>query len=203
MVTGHLTILVGKAIKCTVTVMQVHRVNRAVRTEVNSKGERVVVSASYEDPSQPDIILNRVIRADDYLAANARGGANERQQCQSTIVFLFSYWEHSIRPRLGAASGNPERKVDSDIMGDLNQVRHAILHDKGIMPPTKHAKLKLIGHIFPANEPVFASYDHVHEIFSLIKKDMARLFFDWIGRDKIPFDTSDIVSIAIQRGGNN
>jgi hypothetical protein len=50
---------------------QVHRVNRAVSSHIDNAGQLVVVGASYEDPSQPDVIHNRIIRATDYIAANS------------------------------------------------------------------------------------------------------------------------------------
>jgi hypothetical protein len=178
---------------------QVHRENRPVGVKLNERGEHITVYASYEDPSKPDIILSRIIRANDYVARNAKGGSNESQQSQSAIVFLFTVWEHEIRPRLKAASKSPHEKIVSDIMGDLNQVRHAILHDKGIMLTNKHSKLKLTAHIFKPNEFVSPSYDQMHEIFVLVKNDMARLMFDCIGRDKIPFDVKNVQSIAIHK----
>ena len=54
---------------------QVHRINRPVNSHVDSKGQRVVVYASYEDPTRPDVIHNRIIRATDYIAANSKGGS--------------------------------------------------------------------------------------------------------------------------------
>ena len=79
---------------------QLHRVNRPVRSQIDSAGQQVVVWASYEDPTKPDIIHNRIIRAQDYLAVNAKGGSNEQQHAKAIVVFLFTYWEDEIRPRL-------------------------------------------------------------------------------------------------------
>ena len=80
---------------------QVHRINRAVNSHIDNTGQRVVVYASYEDPSQPDVIHNRIIRrASDYITANSEGGSNAQQLSQAVLVFLFTYWEDEIRPRL-------------------------------------------------------------------------------------------------------
>jgi len=49
---------------------QVHRVSRPKSSSIDEKGQQVVVWASYEDPTQPDIIHNRIIKATDYIEAN-------------------------------------------------------------------------------------------------------------------------------------
>jgi hypothetical protein len=69
---------------------QVHRVSRAVSSHMDNTGQLVVVRASYEDPTQPDVIHNRIIRASDYIAANSEGGSNEQQHSQAVLVFLFT-----------------------------------------------------------------------------------------------------------------
>lgn len=89
---------------------QVHRINRPVDSHVDNKGQRVVVYASYEDPTQPDVIHHRTIQATDYIAANSKGGSNEQQLSQAVLVFLFTYWEEEIRPQLAASKGVDYRK---------------------------------------------------------------------------------------------
>jgi hypothetical protein len=44
---------------------QIHRISRPSKAGKNEKGESVVVWASYEDSTKPDIIHNRIIRAVD------------------------------------------------------------------------------------------------------------------------------------------
>lgn len=118
---------------------QVHRVNRPVRSGLDDAGRQVVVWASYEDPTKPDVIHNRLIRAEDYLAVNAPAGSNEQQHARAIVVFLFTYWEDEIRPRLAKAKGVPVNEVRRcDAMGDLRVLRNIILHAKGIMRPDKH-----------------------------------------------------------------
>jgi len=89
---------------------QVHRVNRPVRAEIDDAGRQVVVWASYEDPTKPNVIHNRIIRVEDYLAVNAPGGSNEQQHARAIVVFLFTYWEAEIRPRLAKARAFPSTK---------------------------------------------------------------------------------------------
>jgi hypothetical protein len=134
---------------------QVHRVMRPQKHFDSKDRKHVVVCTSYEDPTRPDVVLNRIIRADDYITINAHNGSNEEQQAKSTLIFLFTFWELEIRPRLAIAKGVPENDIISNIMGDLREVRHAILHARGKLALEKYRKLKVLDKIFssqPTNQ---------------------------------------------------
>jgi hypothetical protein len=178
---------------------QVHRVSRAIGARLNEWGQPVVVWSSYEDPSQPDIIHNRIVRADEYLAANSPGGSNEQQHVRAVLIFLVTYWECSIRPRLANAKGVARNDIKSGAMGDLTIVRNAILHANGVIRISEHKRINLLSRIFPPEKVVFVSYDDMHRVFYTIKQDVARLMFDWLGIQDAPFDPSELRGIAIQR----
>ena len=179
---------------------QVHRISRITSSKIDENGKRIVMRTSYEDPSQPDIIHNRIIRASDYIAANSRGGANERQHAQATIVFIFTYWEEEIRPRLARSRGIELSKVNSDIMGDLRILRNVILHSKAIINPDKYKSLKLVQNLFKSNHKIHLSYDDMHKIFVLIKQDCARKLFEWLGVSNNDYvKPEELTDIAIQR----
>lgn len=178
---------------------QVHRINRPVKSRIDNTGQRVFVCASYEDPTKPDIILNRIIRASDYIAANSEGGSNAQQHSQAVLVFLFTYWEDEIRPRLAALKCVELQEIRSDIMGDLRILRNVILHAKGIMRPDKHKDLKKLSDMFVVDQPVHITYENMHQIFVLIKQDCARMLFEWLGVKDAPTQPEDIVDIAIQK----
>ena len=179
--------------------LQVHRANRPTASRVDSTGTPVIVWASYEDPSKPDIVHNRIIRASDYLAANTPGGANEQQHARAIIVFLFTYWEDEIRPRLAAATGVTPNDIRAEVMGDLRILRNVILHSKGIMRSDKHASLKTMSALFAVDEPLLLSYETMHRIFVLIKQDCARLLFGWLGITDSPIQPEEMLDIAIQK----
>ena len=177
---------------------QVHRVNKPVSSHIDNTGQRVVVWASYEDPTQPDIIHNRIIRAIDYIAANSDGGSNEQQHSQAVIVFLFTYWEEEIRPRLAVLRKVKPEEIRSDIMGDLRILRNLILHDKGIMRYEKHEKLKKLIDMFTVNQSMHISYENMHKIFVLIKQDCAKMLYELWGIKDVPIQPSEIKDMAIQ-----
>ena len=178
---------------------QVHRVNRPVKSEIDSAGQQVVVWASYEDPTKPDIIHNRILRAQDYLAANAEGGSNEQQHAKAIVVFLFTYWEDEIRPRLANAQGVAEHEIRCDAMGDLRILRNVILHAKSILRSDKHAELKTLGELFLVDQPIRLSYESMQKIFVVVKQDCGKLLFEWLGVQDALIQTGDIIDIAIQK----
>ncbi len=138
----YMDALAGFAGHCMRVQRQVHRISRPVGNR-KKNGENIVVYARYEDPSKPDIIHNRIVRADTYIEANSPGGSNEQRNARAILVFLFSYWEDEIRPRLSAAKGTPVNEIKSDIMGDMRILRHAILHAKSCIRSEEHRRLKV------------------------------------------------------------
>ncbi|MCZ6624519.1 MAG: hypothetical protein O7B35_09875 [Deltaproteobacteria bacterium] len=179
---------------------QIHRVSRPSKAGNNEKNESVVVWASYEDPTKPDIIHNRIIRAVDYVEANSPGGSNEQKHARAIVVFLFTYWEDEIRPRLARAKGIELKEIRSDIMGDMRVLRNVILHSKSILGPERHKELKKLGGMFAIDQPLRLSYEDMHQIFVLIKQDCGRLMFEWLGVQDSPIAPDEIRDISIQRG---
>lgn len=195
----YMDALAGFAGHYTRVLRQVHRISRPVGRH-HENGEPVVAYASYEDPSKPDIIHNRIVRADTYLEANSPGGSNEQRHARAIVIFLFTYWEDEIRPRLATAKSVPANEIKSDIMGDLRILRHAILHAKSSIRPDEHKRLKIVGSMFPPSTPIHISYDDMHQLFVLIKQDCARLMFSWLGVKDGLVSPEHLVDFAIQRG---
>jgi hypothetical protein len=180
---------------------QIHRSNRPVSTRPpDETGMPTVVWASYEDPSKPDIIHNQIIRSNEYLEANRPGGKNEQQHSRLILIFLFTYWEDEIRPRLARAKGVELNEVQSDIMGDLRTLRNVILHSKSVLRPDKHASLRLLRDMFEADMEINFSYEGMHRIFVLIKQECARLLIGWLGVEDGPVKPEELKDVAIQFG---
>jgi hypothetical protein len=178
---------------------QVFRGNRPGSTRVGKDGIPEVTWVTYEDPTKPDIIHNRIIRTEEYLRANAKGGSNEQQHSRAVLVFLFTYWEDEIRPRLASAMNLSVNDIKSDMMGDLRILRNAILHSKGILAKDKWKDLKRLNEMFIESEPVSLTYEGMHKIFSLIKQDCAKMFFQLKGIAVPDFlKTEEIADFAIQ-----
>jgi hypothetical protein len=76
--------------------------------------------------------------------ANTDAGSNEQWICRAIIVFLFAYWDEQIRPQIAAIRGVKSTDVKLDELGDLRILRHNILHNKGLLPTSEFAKLKVM-----------------------------------------------------------
>ncbi len=177
------------------TERQVHRTGY----RVYDPSQQVFVWTSYEDPTKPDVIHNRIIRANDYVAANSEGGFNEQQHARAVLVFLFTYWEDEIRPRLARSKRVELDAISSDIMGDLRVLRHAILHAKSILRADEHKRLKKLKDRFIVDQPIHISYENMHHIFVLIKQGLAEMLIEWLGVQDAPFEVEEIVDCAIQK----
>jgi len=180
---------------------QVARVVRPTSMRMGNDGLPVVMMASYEDPSKPNVIHSRIVRTSDYISDNSELGFNAQQQAYSLIVFILAYWEHETRVRLAAAQGVNQNEIASDIFGDLREVRHTILHNKAIFQAEKHRKLKLLQGMFAADEPVSITFEKMHGIFVHINQGCAKLLLDLMGITDRPadMDLSRLTGIAIHK----
>lgn len=197
---AYMDALAGYAGHCTRVERQVHRVMRPSKVTTDEAGNKVVVCASYEDPTKPEIVLNRIVRAGDYLAANAKGGTNEQQHARAILIFIFTYWELEIRPRLAACIGAKPEEIRSDIMGDLRILRNVVLHSKGVFRADRHKELKRLGGLFAVDKPLHIGYEDLHQILVLVKQDCARMLLEWTGAAATaPFSVNEVRDVAIQR----
>ncbi len=177
---------------------QVCRISKATKSRIDKNGNPIITHISYEDPTKPDVIHNRIIRASDYIKTNAEDGSNAQQHSQAILIFLFTYWEDEIRPRLAMSRNVDLSAIQSDIMGDLRILRNVILHSKGIIRIDKYNSLKILKDMFTVDQPVQVSYDNMHKIFVFIKQDCASMMFEWLGIKDAPVNPKEIVDIAIQ-----
>ena len=176
---------------------QIHRDVRPDGTKRGPKDAPRVMMTAVEDPTQPDVLMHRILLVSEYIAANSVGGSNEQQHARAAITFLYAYWDEEVRPELARTLGVDTKEIVSDIFGDLRLIRHAVLHNKGIIAFTAHQKLKLLREHFTSNSVVSIENFTMHRIFYLIKQDMAQRVINDSGlRGE---DTHDVIDIAIQR----
>jgi hypothetical protein len=179
---------------------QVARVQRAIGRRIED-GRPVIVAASIEDPTSPDVIHHRIIRSDDFLAANAEIGFNERQVCWSIIVFLFAYWDEEVRPKIAAVRGVEPNEVKVDALGDLRLIRNAIVHSKGVLSAGDHAKLRKLAGLVQPDATIALSHDQMHKLFIAIKQAIAEIILTYTGHLPGAPEASQIVGVAIQNAG--
>jgi hypothetical protein len=176
---------------------QVARVTYPTRKIIKG-GQTTIVLASVENPSSPDAIHHRIIRSEDFVAANSESGFNERQVCWSIIVFMFAYWNDEVRPKIANIRNIKPDEVMIDELGDLRIVRNCVVHDGGVMPPNDFAKLRKMQRLFQPNEKISLSHDQMHQLFISIKQAIGKIILTYTGDLPGAPDPSDIVGIAIQ-----
>jgi hypothetical protein len=177
---------------------QVAIISKPIGWRLDDVGRPVMMRASVEDPTRPDVIHQRIIRAADYLAANATGGSNEQQHAQAVLVFLYTYWELETRPRLAAAKGCEVSEIKANIMGELRILRNVVLHSKGIVRADTLKGMKKLGAWFTVDQPIHISFENMKQIFIWINQGCALLLFEWLGVKDAQTQAEQIVSLAIQ-----
>jgi len=183
---------------------QVARIQREQSRKKDSKGDQVISYQSFEDPNSPDVVHSRIVTANQFMQENSQNGINQRQLSYSVIVFIYTYWEDEIRPRLAKTAGIETKNITSEIMGDLRCMRNSILHSKGIFTPEWHRKLVVLKDCFALNEKIDISYELMHQIFVKVKQGCAKLIFEWLGVDpKDRFDIDQLKDLAIQKVNKN
>lgn len=176
---------------------QIPRVQRPAGRRIE-QGRQVIVWASVEDPSSPDVIHHRTIRADEFVAANSEAGFNEQQVCWSIIVFTFAYWDEEIRPKIAAIRGVKPNDVMIDELGDLRMLRKSIVHDGGHLSVACHTKLKVMASLCKPDASITFTHDQMHKLFVHIKQGIGRLILEYTGNLPGAPQASEIVGIAIQ-----
>jgi hypothetical protein len=182
---------------------QVARVTRPSHQKSDEKGNSIVMMASYEDPSKPDVIHSRIVRTSDYVSDNSEIGFNAQHQAYAVIVFVLAYWEHETRVRLAAARNVPLNDIKSDVFGDLMQIRHSILHTKAILRSDKYRRLKVLQNMFGEDAPILITFEKMHQIFQHIHQGCARLLIDLMGLPEPPGGLEGLRSIAIMKPAKN
>jgi len=176
---------------------QVARVQRTVSQRIEN-GHPVIVYASLEDPSRPDVIHHRIIRADEFMARNSEAEFNEQQVCWSIIVLVFAYWDEEIRPQIAKIRGVQADDVQLSIFGDLRILRRSIVHNGGVVTIVNHAKLEMLNDICRAGAKISLTHDQMHKIFVRIKSAIGDLILEYTRHLPGAPKHEDIVDIAVQ-----
>ncbi|WP_353217683.1 hypothetical protein [Sandarakinorhabdus sp.] len=176
---------------------QVARVTFPTRKEMRD-GQEIIVWDTMEDPSQPEIIHSSIRKSSTFLADNAEAGFNEQQICWAIIVFIFAYWDEEVRPAIARVRGVEPNDIRIDALGDLRILRKAIVHAKGVVTATEHAKLKGLADLARPGEKLVLSHDQMHKVFVSVKNAIAQVLLHYNGGLPGAPSPNDIVDVAIQ-----
>jgi len=175
---------------------QMPRLQRPISRRIVD-GQPVITWASVEDPSRPDVLHHRIIRADEFIAVNSETGFNGQQICWAIVVFIFATWDEEVRPRIARIRGVEPNEVKIDEMGDLRILRKAIIHNGGTLTAGEYNKLKIMTDLCQANTKLTFDHDQMHKLFVHVKRSIARLINENFGHLPGAPDPGDIVGVAI------
>jgi len=176
---------------------QVARVTRPASCHIEN-GQPVITWASVEDPTHPDVIHHRIVRADEFIAINSEAGFNEQQVCWSIIVFVFAYWDEEIRPAIAKIRGVKTDEVQVDALGDLRILRKSIIHNGGVLKFADHAKLKVLSGVCKPEAKIVLTHDAMHKIFIAIKSAIAEIILEYTSHLPGAPRADEIIDIAVQ-----
>jgi hypothetical protein len=179
---------------------QVARVNRPVSRRFEN-GQPVIVWASLEDPSRPDVIHHRIIRADEFIETNSEAKFNEQQVCWAIIVFLFAYWDEKIRPHIAQIRGVRPNDIQVNALGELRVLRNSIVHNGGIISAIDHARLTILSSVCEPDKRISLTHNQMHKIFVEIKKAIGDIVLYYTGHLPGAPKPGEIVDVAIQNAG--
>jgi hypothetical protein len=160
-------------------------------------GQPVITWASVEDPSRPDVLHHRIIRADEFVNVNSEAGYNEQQVCWAIVVFIFATWDEETRPRIARIRGVEPNAIKIDEMGDLRTLRRAIIHNGGVVTASEHAKLKVMTGLSQPEKTLTFNHDQMHSLFVHVKRSIGRLILEHTGHLPGAPDADSIVGVAI------
>jgi hypothetical protein len=181
---------------------QVARVSRRVSRRIES-GQAIIMRASLDDPTRPDVIHQRIIRADEFITANSEGGFNEQQVCWSIIVFVFAYWDEEIRPQIAKIRGVEKDEVKINVFGDLRVLRRMIVHNGGVLGASDYAKLKVLNCVCQADAKISPTHHQMNTIFVAIKSAVGSVIVEYTAHLPGAPRPEDIVDIAVQNTGRS
>ncbi|MGL3104917.1 hypothetical protein [Bradyrhizobium sp. BR 1432] len=175
---------------------QMPRVQRPISRRIVD-GQPVVTWASVEDPSSPDVLHHRIIRADEFINVNSEAGFNEQQVWWAIVVFIFATWDEETRPRIARIRGVEPNTIKIDEMGDLRTLRKAIIHNAGNVTASEHAKLKVMADLSQPGKPLTFNHDQMHALFVHVKRAIGRLILEHTSHLPGAPDADSIIGIAI------
>ncbi|MCP5432424.1 MAG: hypothetical protein H6923_04035 [Alphaproteobacteria bacterium] len=67
------------------------------------------------------------------IALAERDGVHQNLLACAFLIFLYTYWDTEFRVKYEAALGLKKNGIALDEFGDLRNIRHAVIHNKGIL----------------------------------------------------------------------
>lgn len=106
-----------------------------------------------------------------------------------------------MRPQIATIRGVKPDDVKVNALGDLRLIRNSIIHNKGVLSSTDHAKLKKLASHFKPDEKIALTHYQMHGVFVAVKQAIGEIVSSYVGHLPGAPDPGEIVDIAIQNAG--
>lgn len=114
----------------------------------------------------PEELLHRSTQG-EFKSRTAADGADARVLGYMMIALLYGAWEDEYRSRFATALGYAcKNDVKSDLFGDVAQLRHAIIHHRGVA--TEKVEHALMLKWFHRGEEIFITSAQVNSLYHQI-----------------------------------
>lgn len=143
---------------------QIPRVQKPVGRKIKD-GQEVIMWESVEDPTLPDCLHIRIIKANDYININSEAEFNEQQICWAIIIFIFAKWDEEIRPQIAKIRGIDVKEIKINEFGDLRILRHSVVHNGGILEKKAYSKLTVMQDIVISDSLIQLNHEQMYKLF--------------------------------------
>jgi len=107
------------------------------------------------------------------IGRNADCGENATFVGNMALVTIYSYWEDHYRAQIAQIKGITKDEIKSDVMGDIRQLRHSIIHNRGTA--TKEVENCKVLKWFNEGDEVFVSEQMFLQMISHVRADLHEL----------------------------
>lgn len=83
------------------------------------------------------------INIDKYLKSSSNDGAFSNEIAKAFICTIYSLWDETYRNLIAEDAQVDQKQVSADLMGDLRQIRHCVIHSKSKITK-EHEKIKVL-----------------------------------------------------------
>jgi hypothetical protein len=130
-----------------------------------------VVMVGAGDPNLPTSKRFAQLTKSQVLERTAVGGLTDRLLGQQWILLVYSAWEYEFRGRLAAAHGCLAGDLQYSLFGDLKNLRHDVIHNRGIASADNVGRSEILAPLFPIGEPIMLTDEHLLAILSAFPFD--------------------------------
>ena len=125
------------------------------------------------DPNDPSAKIHLSVNIREFKNNIKPGGRDSILITNLCIVSIYQLWEDHYREKIAKAKGLKKSELKSDIFGDLNRIRQAIIHHNN-KKISEFSKIKILNYM-KEREQVFFKREEFDELIVKIKGELKKL----------------------------